>query len=150
MKGLKIIRAQPSNAIDIYPLMEKAAKEGVFLDIPKERDIKNQYFRTLDELKSPYHFWFLALRGRGYLGYLHAVAIPSRWTGEVDHMLVDVVYVADHRRKNGIGKKLIEELKREAENVGIRRIEFICEDAQIEMWEKYGAKKTRNLMRVTL
>ena len=150
MKGLKVIRAQPSNAIDIYPLFEKAAKEGVFQDVPKEKDIKNQYFKTLDELKSPYHFWYLALRGRGFLGYIHAIAIPSRWTGVFDHMVVDVCYVAEHRRKNGIGKKLIEELKKEAENIGIRRIEFICPDEQIDMWKKYGAAKSRNLMRVTL
>lgn len=150
MKGLKVMRAQPSNAIDVYPLLEKAAKEGVFFDIPKDKDIKNQYFKTLDELKSPYHFWYLAMRGRGYLGFVHAVAVPSRWTGQFEHMIVDAIYVADHRRKMGIGKMLIQELKQEAENIGIRRIEFVCSDEQIDMWKKSGAAKTRNLMRVEL
>ena len=150
MKGLKIIRAMPSNAIDVHPLFEKAAKEGIYGEVPKDKEIKNQYFKTLDELKSPYHLYYLAQRGRGFFGFVHAVVIPGRWTGAADHMYVDAIYVTPGKRKNGIGRKLIEELRKEAENIGIRRVEFSCSEEQIKYWEKVGAKKINVLMRMSL
>ena len=152
VKGLKVFRAQPNNAIDIYPLIISAAKDECYIDSPKERDLKTYYFQgLLRELASDYHLWFLARRGRGFLGFVHGIIIPGRWNGQIDTLLVDMVYVMQSRRKNGIAKKLIDEILKEAENIGVRRVEFFCFDSQVEYWAKERkAKKISNIMRVDL
>jgi GNAT superfamily N-acetyltransferase len=152
MKGCVVERAKASNTIDLYPLILKAAKDGVFPGSqPSEKALKEYYFKLLmQELPSEFHFYYLAKRGRGYLGFLHAVLIPARWDGAITTFYVDTVYVVEHRRKYGVGKKLLDALIKEAENMGIRDFEFLCPDAQINLWEKKRkAKKISNLMRVT-
>lgn len=154
MKGVVIERALPGNAIDLMPLVLEAIKAGVFTGpLPSQSEIKNQWYWTLltQELPNPLHKYYLAKRGRGYLGYLHAVFIPNRWTGKIDSVFVDAVYVIEKRRKNGIGRKLINALIDEAEKVGIKRFDFMVADNQIEYWMKTrNAKKITNLMRVEL
>lgn len=152
MKGLKILKALPSNAIDLYPMMVDAAAEGVYIDGPRGRELRNYYFGgLLKELASDYHFWFLARRGRGFLGYIHGVVIPGRWNGNFDTLAVDMVFVTKHRRKNGIAKKLIDEIIKEAENIGVTKIDFICPESQVEHWMKTRkAAKVANLMRINL
>lgn len=151
MKGLTVIRAMPSNAIDIYPLLEQAAKEGVFDDSPTGRDLKNYYFNLLNELKSDFHFWYLAKRGRGFLGFLHAVAMPRRWDGQISSLFIDTVFVVENRRKMGIGRKLIDELMKDADHIGIKRFEFASPEDQTEHWVKeLKAKKSKVAMRVDL
>lgn len=152
LKGLKVERAKPSNAIDIFALLGNAAKEGVLEGKPNERQMKNYYFTgLLQELSDPLHLWLLARRGRGYVGFLHAVLLPGRWDGGVNHAALDLVFVPKEKRKRGIGRKLLEELKKEVENMGIKRIEFVCPGDQAEKWQKeYGAKVHQYLMGVDL
>lgn len=152
MKGLKIHRAQPSNSIDIYALMKEAQKEGVLYGRPSERQVQNYYFSSLiNELCHPLHFWFMARRGRGFLGFVHGICVPGRWDGSVEMMIVDLVFVTKNRRKSGIGRKLLDELRKEAQNIGIKRLEFLSSDGQQAYWEKErGALKIQNLMGVTL
>lgn len=149
MKGLKIIKAEPSNAIDLYPLIKEAAKEQAFLDNPGDRQIKIYYFKgLLNEVSSGFHIWHLARRGRGYLGYVHGIVVPGRWVGEIETLVIDMVYVVKNRRKGGIGRKLIDEIVKEAESIGIKRVEFTCSDAQVEYWMKERkAAKLSNVMR---
>lgn len=152
MKGLTIIKATPSNAIDIYPLIEKAAAEALFEDIPSQKDLKSYYFRGLMEsIASHNHFWYLAKRGRGYLGFIHGVLVPRRWDGAIGSMFIDTLFVVSNRRKSGIGRKLIDELKKDAQNIGVRRIDFLCPESQKELWEKkYKAQPIRAYMGVDL
>jgi GNAT superfamily N-acetyltransferase len=148
MKGLTIIRALPSNAIDIYPLIEQAAKEGVFTDSPSGKELKTYYFNLIEELCHPYHFWFLAKRGRGFLGFIHAIAAPRRWDRSVGFVFIDMVFVVKNRRKMGIGSKLIEELQKCADDIGIKKLEFSCPDNQVDHWAKtLKADKIKTVMR---
>lgn len=151
MKGVKIEKARPSNAIDIYPLLKEALKEGS-LDCPSERHLESYYFGGLiNELSSPFHAWLLAKRSRGFLGCLHAILLPSMYDARNLSAYVDLVYVSKHRRKNGIAKQLVEEFVKEIKSEGIiRRIDFLCPQDQIEYWGKYGAKPTKSMMRVSL
>ena len=150
MKGLKVHRAKPSNAIDIYALMKEAGKDGLLPGKPTDKMVQQYFFSGLiNELASPYHFWFIGRRGRGFLGFVHGVVVPNRWDGRPELMGVDLVFVTKNRRKNGIGRKLLDELKKEAQNIGITRFEFLCSDEQQAYWEKErGAKKSLNVMKV--
>jgi GNAT superfamily N-acetyltransferase len=153
MKGLRIDRATPSNAIDIYALLKQAAQERVYpVSNPNAKQLQNFYLgRLLQlELPSPYHFYYLAKRGRGFLGLLHAVAIPGRWDGNVDTMLIELLFVAKKYRKKGVAKKLLETLRKEAENVGVRHLDLASVDDNLKFWGKYGAKQVTNYMRIKL
>lgn len=150
MKGLKIERAKPSNAIDIYALLKQAMEEGVLPGKPTERQIKAYYFTGLiNDVANPTSIYLVAKRGRGYLGFLHAT-ILTKW-GTNHEVLVTQIYVTKNRRKNGIGRKLLDELKKQVENLGIRRIEFACPLDQVEYWAKErGAKPVQTIMGVDL
>ncbi len=152
MKGLKIEKAKPSNVIDIYALLQEAVKEGCLVGKPTERQMKSYYFvGLLNEVDHPNHIWFVAKRGRGYLGFVHAVLIPGRWDGQVRSVAVDTVFVTKRRRKNGIGRKLLDEVKKEVQNLEIKRVEFVTPIDQVEMWtKKYSAKTESYIMGVDL
>jgi GNAT superfamily N-acetyltransferase len=154
MKGLKIVRATGQNSIDIYPLLQKAAEEKALLSNPSPKQLKDFYFGgLLRQLGAHFqlHYWFLARRGRGYLGVLHAQIMPGLWDGSIDTMVVTLVYVTKSRRKLGVGRKLIDALLKEAENLGIKHIQFLCPEDLTEYWVKErGAQKLANLMRVSL
>lgn len=153
MKGLVVERANPSNTIDLFPLMRQAAKEGVYPGPPPtDLHLKQFYFRLLKEiLPNPHHYVYLAKRGRGYLGYCHAIFVPGRWNGQIDKVVVDMIFVVEKRRNYGIAKKLLEQLREDAENLGIKKIEFLAKDELLEKWtKKYNAKRLANAMRVEI
>lgn len=151
MKGCVVERARPSNCIDIWPLFKEAVKEGVFVGPqPSEKALKEFYYVLLTRLMpSESHFFYLAKRGRGFLGCLHATLIPGRWDGSISTFYVDFIYVREHRRKMGVGKKLLDSLLNEASNLGIRNFEFVCPVSQVEYWEKQrNAKQIGAVMRI--
>ncbi len=151
MKGTKVFRAKASNAIDIYPLLADAVGEGVFEDTPSGRELKSYYFKAMiEELSHPMHFWYLARRGRGFLGYLHAIVIPGRWSGALDTIYVDMLFVDKKYRNRGVAGKLIEELKKDADHNGITNARFSCPEELTPMFIKRGAKKARTLMETEL
>lgn len=152
MKGLKIEKAKPSNVIDIYALLQEAQKEGILPGKPTPRELKSYYIRTLlQTVGGPGHIYFLAKRGRGYLGFVHAFIAASQWTGVASHVVVNYIYVVGKRRKNGIGKKLLDELKKEVQDLGIKRVEFSCPTIQAGDWSKsQGADSKRVIMEVDL
>lgn len=137
MKGLKIDKAKPSNAIDIFALLNAGVKEGILPEKPTDRQMKSYYFSSLlRDIGAPGHIWLVARRGRGYLGFAHAYVRPGRWDGQVTSVFVDLVFVVKHRRKLGVGLKLVDEVKKEVENLGIKRIEFSCPPDQMQYWSK--------------
>ena len=145
---MKVVRAKASNAIDIYPLLVACVKEGCFEDNPSGRELKMYYFKAMiEELAHPAHLWYIARRGRGFLGFLHAICIPGRWNGMIDSIYVDMLFVDDKYRKRGVAGKLIEELKKDADHNGIKSARFSCPEALTKHFAKYGAVKTRNVMR---
>lgn len=150
MKGLKVLRAQPSNAIDIYALLKEAQKEGKLYGSPSEKQLQQFFFSGLiNELCSPHHIWLLGRRGRGFLGLVHAIIPPGRWDGRLEYLAVELVFVTKNRRKNGIGRKLLDELQIQAQNMGIKRFEFLISEEERAYWEKErGAKKLLNVMGV--
>jgi GNAT superfamily N-acetyltransferase len=151
MKGLKIERAKPSNAIDIYALLKKAVQEGVYPgQQPTDKELRQFYLGQLlqSHLPSPYHFYYLARRGRGFLGYLHAVANPNYWTGEFDCLFIELIFVAEKYRKKGVAKKLLDHLHEEAEDMGVKRLDLFSVDHNLKFWEKHGAAKLTSLMRI--
>lgn len=152
MKGVTVVRASASNAIDVFPLIRQAAKEGVFPDTPSDAQLKEYYLRLIQELVQPHHFFYLARRGRGFLGVLHAIVIPGRWDGRPDTMYVDVVYIGQSKnRKMGVGKKLLDQLAKDAEEIGIKKFEFLSKDELVDYWcKKRKAQKISNLMRVVV
>lgn len=151
MKGLKVERARPSNAIDIYSLLAEGAKDGSLSNKPSQRQLRTYYFNGLiHQLAAPGHLWFIARRGRGFIGFLHAILLPSPWDGQIEKIGINLVFVAKKRRKMGVGRKLIEELKKEAENMGIKRLEFSCPIEQSSEWEKLGAAASQVQMGVDL
>lgn len=149
MKGLKIEKARPSNSIDIYALMKSAREEGL-IGSPSERQLKVYYFSALlNQLADHRHIFYIAKRGRGYLGYVHAVIVPNQW-GEY-RVVVDSIFVVKHRRKLGIGRKLLDDMVKEVQNIDIKRIEFACPLDQVEYWSKERkAKQVKVLMEVDL
>lgn len=151
MKGVVVERARPSNCIDVYPLIKQAAKEGVFYGNPPATKSLEQFYYSLltKELPDPGHFYYLAKRGRGYLGCLHAVIARDRWSGMVSKMWVDFVFVGEKKRKCGVGKKLIERLMKDAGEIGIKDFDFLCREEQLEYFQKkFKAEKLSVLMRV--
>lgn len=154
MKGLKIVRAEASNAIDVYALLKEWAKESRSAgdgEAPSDKKLQQYFFsRLITELQHPFHWIFLARRGRGYLGYLHALLTPGRWDGTVDTLYLERIYVVPGRRKNGIGRKLLDELHKEAENMGIKKIELLTNDDVKAYWQGRGAKPVSNYMRIQL
>lgn len=147
MKGLKVIKAAPSNAIDIYALLKEANKEKVLEGRPNEKQLQNFYFGVLTgQLASPIHRWFLARRGRGYLGYLHAVFIPNQFTGNVEYCYVDSIFVVKKRRKMGIARKMLEEFEKEIDNIGVRTMRLDVPKDDIGYWEKRGFGEIRTMM----
>ena len=149
MKGLVVERASVSNAIDVYPLVRLAAREGYFTESPSEHQLREYYFRVIQELNQPHHIFYLARRGRGFLGVLHAIVIPGRWDGRMNSIYVDLVYVVEKRRQMGVGKKLLDQLALDAEEIGIKNFEFLAKDELVEYWcKERKAKKISNLMRV--
>jgi GNAT superfamily N-acetyltransferase len=154
LKGLKVIKAGASNAIDVYALLKEWAKESRLKgedSVPSDKKLQQYFFtRLIAELQHPLHLVFLARRGRGFLGYLHAALIPGRWDGQIDTIVIERVYVTGNRRKQGIGRKLLDELKKEAENMGIKRVELLSEDGMRAYWQGRGAKAVANYMRISL
>jgi len=151
MKGVKVVRAKASNAIDVYPLLAAAVKEGAFEDTPNGRELKLYYFKAMiEELAHPGHLWYVARRGRGFIGFLHAVCVPGRWNGRLESMYIDIIYVDPKYRKRGISGKLIEELKKDADHIGISKATFSCPDEHVKAFKKFGAEVTRTVMRGTL
>lgn len=149
MKGLKIEKAKPSNSIDIYALIKAEREEGLIPNL-SDRMLKQYYFSALlNQLADHRHLFFIAKRGRGYLGYVHAVIVPDKWGSFF--VGVDSIFVVKHRRKNGVGRKLLDELKKEVQNIGIKRIEFACPLDQVEYWSKERkAKHSQAIMEVNL
>lgn len=153
MKGLVIHRAKASNTVDLFPLVRQAAKEGAYPGpSPTESALKQYYFKLLTvELPNELHFFYLARRGRGHLGFLHAIAVPGQWDGKIDSMYVNMVWSKPTKRKMGVGKKLLDQLIEDAENLGIKKFEFLSKDDLVDYWvKKRSAKKVSNLMRAAL
>lgn len=153
MKGLKIIRAEPSNAIDIYALLSKALKEKVYPGTqPSARQLQNFYLNVLlqQHLVSPFHYYFLARRGRGYLGFIHGMLIPSYWDGSVESMFIELLFVAEKHRKKGVARKLLETLNKQTENIGVKKVDLCAVDSNLKFWGKHGAIKVTNTMRIEL
>lgn len=149
MKGLKILEAEPSNAFDIYCLL-KGHEDAFGAEIPKGQQLKEYSLTTLPmEIASAQHKWFVARRGKHFFGCAHAIVVPGRWGGI--YLLVDLVYVVEKRRKYGIGKKLIEEIKEWAETNNINIVHFFAGSEENEKYsEKLGAKKKAAYMEVRL
>lgn len=153
MKGLKIVKAKPSNAIDIYALLKHAAKEEVYPGVqPTEKELRTFYLNSLfqDHLQNPYHMYYLARRGRGYLGFLHAMVTQNYWTQQIDGLFIELIFVAEKHRKKGVAKKLLETLREEAENIGVKKIDLCAMDKRQDFWTKHGAGKITNTMRIEL
>ena len=154
MKGVKILRAQPSDNIEILRLLKDAIKEGVLPDEkPTQQQLRIYNFEKLltVELPDPKQFWLIAKRAKGHWGILHAYVIPNRWDSRLDRMFIDIAFVRKDKRKKGIGKKLIDDIFQHAQNIGINKIEFLAKDDEAEMWiKKRKAKKLSNYMRVDL
>ena len=153
MKGLKIFRATPSNAIDIYALLKQAVQEAVYPDHqPTNKQLQGFYLGQLlqTHLPSPFHYYYLAKRGRGFLGYLHAVACPNYWDGTFDCLFIELIFVSEKYRKKGVAKKLLETLRKESEDIGVKRLDLFSMDHNLPYWDKQGAKPITNLMRMDL
>lgn len=153
MKGLKIFKAKPSNAIDIYALLKQAVQEGVYPDPqPTKKQLQQFYLGHLlqHHLPSPFHFYYLAKRGRGFLGFLHAVAAPNYWDGSFDSLFIELLFVSEKYRKKGVAKKLLETLRKESEDMNIKRLDLFSKDHNLDYWKKQGAKRTTNAMRIEL
>jgi GNAT superfamily N-acetyltransferase len=148
MKGVNIIRAQPSNTIDVYDLYKKAFGEGVFAyPQPSQNQIKNYHWLLLEELNAPQNIIFLARKGRAYLGLVHGTIVPKVFGKHQYICFIKMVYVADKRRKLGIGRELVSELKTLCKNMGVSAFEFMCEDNQVDYWAKeQKAQKKYNFM----
>jgi GNAT superfamily N-acetyltransferase len=151
MKGLTVERAGASNAIDVFPLLRQAAKEGAFTDTPSDLQLQRYFYALTGLLTQPNHFFYLARRGRGFLGVLHAIVVPGRWDGTPDTVYIDMLYVVEKRRKMGVGKKLLDQLAKDAEEIGIKKFEFLAKDELVDYWcKKRKAQKISNLMRVVV
>jgi len=153
MKGLKIFRAKPSNAIDIYALLKQAVQESVYPDPqPSKRQLQDFYLGQLlqSHLPSPYHYYYLAKRGRGFLGYLHAALCPNYWDGSADSMFIELIFVSKKYRNKGVAKKLLETLRKDAEDMDVKRLDLFSMAPNLEYWNKQGAEGVTNMMRISL
>lgn len=145
-----IERAVPSNILDIYALAKAAVKEGAYnYPFPNEQQLKSYYFTLLEELANPRELFFIARKGRQYLGFVHATLVQRPW-GDSMVMFVKMNYVIGKKRKLGIGKQLADRMLEEGKRLGITKFEFMCNDEMLEFWsKKRGAKKLMNYMVVT-
>jgi predicted acetyltransferase len=153
MKGVKPKRATLEHAVDIYKMLNAAHKEGIFPDdqAPTDAQLKSYYFTMLNELVDPMHFWYVSQRGRGFVGFIHAMAMPNRWDArQVDTMLIDLIYVTESKRKNGIAKKMLDLFISEAKSLGVKQIVLLGKDHVVDYWKKQGAEQLSNYMRIRL
>lgn len=152
VKGLKVVIAKPSNGIDIYALMKEAREEGLLEGRPTAKQLQSFYFGPLvGQLTSPIHRWYLARRGRGYLGYLHAVFVPSAYDGNIEYVYIDSFFVVKKRRKMGVGRKLLDELKKQADNLGVRTLRLQGTKEEIEYFKKGAeAQEIKTLLEIKL
>lgn len=150
IKGIKIHKAQLDNAIDIYPLIKEAVKSGMFPDVegnPTDKQMQNYYLSgLLSELQSPNHVYYIARRGRGFVGYCHAFIFGGRWLDGSAFICLDSVYVKPKLRKKGVGKAFVDEIKNLAKESGIKNIVLMAKDDMLPYWEKQGAIKSSNSM----
>jgi GNAT superfamily N-acetyltransferase len=58
-----------------------------------------------------------------------------------------MIFVDDKYRKRGVAGKLIEELKKDADHIGITKASFSCPDMLAKNFAKHGAEITRVMMR---
>lgn len=149
LKGVVIQRALPENLIDVYALVKEASKEGLFKPFtptPQEM-LSYSYVRggLADELGSPHSLIYLAKRGRGFFGYIHAQLVFRPLINKYTCML-NTVYIVPKKRKLGIGRALITRLKEDCKRMGIGSLELLCEDEMVPYYEKQSGKKERNLM----
>ena len=147
MKGVIVERALTSNVLDIYALFKEGVKENLFdYQNPTPEQAKNYYFQLLRELSSPVNLFYIARRGRQYLGYIHGV-LALRPYEQTNHLcFVNPLFVTAKKRKLGIGKKLTDRLKEDCRKMGVSRIELLCHDKMIDYWVKNKAQKVMNLM----
>lgn len=153
MKGVKPKRATLEHAVDVYKMFKTANNEGIFPadQEPTDKQIKSYYFSLLNELVDPMHFWYVAQRGRGFVGFLHAVAMPNRWDPTmVDTLLLDLIHVNQSKRKSGIGKKMLDLFISEAKSLGVKQIVLLGQDHVVDYWQKQDAEKLSNYMRIKL
>ncbi len=151
MKGVKIKQALLGNAIDIYALLKEAVKEGMFPadQTPNQRELEHYYLTgLLEELRNLTHRYYIAQRGRGFLGYAHIIVMPDRWNRSELSILIETVFVVKKRRKMGIGKALVDEVKKLAQDNGIKNIVLLAKDDMIDYWSKQGAEKLSNYLRI--
>jgi len=151
MKGLKVKEALLGNAIDIYALLKEAVKEGIYPkdQTPNQRELEHYYLTgLLSEMRNPTHKYYIAQRGRGFLGYAHLVIMPDRWNRKELSILIETVFVVKKRRKMGIGKALIDEIKKLAQDNGIKNIVLLGKDDMLGYWEQQGAEKLSNYLRI--
>lgn len=150
VKGLVVRKAEVSNAIDIFALLKQAVKEKVYpIENPNDKQLQNFYFNLIsNELPSPYHRYYLAKRGRGFLGMLHAIMVPGRWDGQVTSATIELLFVTKNRRKRGVAAKLMAEFKKDMDQLGIDKIDLLAVEPMVKYWEKQGAKKVTNFMRI--
>lgn len=146
MKGVKIIRARPSNVLDAYDLYKKAHREGVLRHPqPTEEDLKEYYFVLLEELAQPTNVLLLAQKGRQFLGMIH-MTVNFRPVGRQKlTAFVKAAYVIQSKRKLGVGKQLADAAMSFCRQSRIQSIEFLCDDKMLEFWsKKRGAEKVAN------
>ena len=159
MKGLKIIRADLSNFLDVFALFDQAVKEKVFpVSRPTKKQFRDFYTSlTRNHLVSKYERFYLAKRGRGYLGVLHVMFVPGQWTipgkeienEDLETAVINPLFVTKNRREKGIGNKLLNFFKKDIEDLDIKNIDLLAEDHVVKYWQKRGAKPLTNYMRMS-
>jgi GNAT superfamily N-acetyltransferase len=148
MKGVTVELAKESNLIDVYALVKKAAKEGCYSEMPTDEELKKHYIQIYNKLRMPGHFIFLAKRSRGYVGFLHAYMVPGRWDGTIDTIMVDMIYVVEKRRKNGIGLKLVKAIKELASKHKLKIGYCVDADKHKDIVNKYKGKEKLKIYEV--
>jgi len=154
MKGVKPKRATLNHSIDIFKMLQASVTEGILPSdqVPSEKELQAYYFHSmLKEIVNPLHMYYIAQRGRGFVGYLHAQAVPSRWNpGKIDAVFLDMIYVVKNKRKNGIGKQMLDLFIKEAKDLRVEQIILLGKDDMVKYWQKQGAEKLSNYMRIKI
>ena len=118
-EGLEVRRATEPDRSALLEMYREFEPKGACLGLPPHKD----WERWIDHLAAYQNF--LVLAGGRVVG--HGVLCPEGYTAEI------AIFVHQDFRGRGIGRKLIEELIREAQRLGLGRVWGLTESDNIPM-----------------
>ena len=117
------IRIRPATQSDLPELIELCALHAAYEQAPYEANGKQQKLASALFSAPPILYARVAEQGGKLLAYATATREFSTWNG--DYFLhMDCLFVREQARGNGLGERLVDEIRRLATTLGCTHIEW--------------------------